>query len=1093
MKKRVLSIMMTITIIMTMIAAQTPMTRAASFGPYVEGSLNWKVDVSEDGTTGTLAISRRSNAGANVPISNYSATNRPPWYGHSAHVTQIEVGDGISEIGDWAFADFSRVTSIIVTGNPTRIGNDAFSGCTNLAGFYPSAGSTVQKSFSGLTVIGDNAFNWCKSLEDLYISDINSIGADAFNGCASLIRIDAGSAGRIRSIGGVDGIVVEIDSVNSATVPVRVIKSSVALQGNTAPDIYSIPDTITIIDTEAFAYIWSISEFIIPEKVSTIKDRAFAYNPGLLSATFMGDAPTAFGSDVFKGANEAFKVVFFPNAQRWTAPRWQGYSSEVNNSRLTLDKYFIVLENGSSAELRATVHPNTARQAVKWTSKSPGIATVNGGNNINDVAAVVTGVSPGVATIAVEALDSGAVVECVVIVLEKGVSAASVVLDKALLTVGMDVAPGNYPTLTAIIQPYPFGDPGAQEQIARELIWNSSDPGVAYIDPSSPESFIREIIPVKPGQTIITVSNPDGSSTATCIVTVTAAPVFVPVTSITLADTTVSMGSSINLSSFAEVQPANATHSDITMKIIEEESTVPEAVITGGVLNVPWGRTGTIVIEANVEKGSADVDWGYSANAAYIQRFSINVVSFLPVTNISDVPNLAFAGKPLQLTGTVNPPGAVYKEIEWSIGNKNTALAYIDAASGMLTPQQPGEVIVIATVKNGVLNGAALVPFTQEFTIRVNPYTANILTLRADPGGSVRGAGTNRYAGGETIVITAIPNQGYIFAGWYSTNGGEFEDPSLTTTQFTMPANETIVTAYFAFTGLPAGSIGGGGGGVVLPTPTHYFTYGSVYTRGTGVNFAHVTIRDFQLFSSVILDGRTLARDQHYTAGFSGGFTEITLVSGYLDTLTQGQHTLEIHFKDRVSVFAVFSVLVTPQLSQQYDDVYISNWFYSDVLYVSERGWMTSAPSEPRRFRPSDPVTQGEAIDALYRMIGSPTILDQYNFALQGRDAAYEWVKASGIMPIGGYYNLDNAITRQDIVVILDKLVSIMNLRYTSIRSAPNFEDEWQIHNAALLAVTNLYRAGIISGRTWSTFVPLGNMTRAEFAAILRRSDEALR
>ena len=1085
--KRLLSAVMTAALMISIAAASLPLAQAATFGPYTVGNMVWQVDVAADGSSGTLTVARRSGVSANTPIPNYSSSAKPPWYAHSAQVTNIVIGDGISEIGSWAFADFSRVVKVVMTASPARIGNDAFRACGALEHFKTAA--DVEKTFTGLTAIGDNAFYGCAKLDTLYIQDVTSIGANAFVGCSGLKYINAGDSGKIRSIGGQLGVVVEMNSDN--TNPLRVIKSSVLLTGALPnPDIYTLPSGITSIDSEAFAYLINIHEVIIPASAATIRDRAFAYNPGLVSATFLGDAPATFGNNVFLGANDAFKILFFPHTQRWTTPRWQGYLTEVNNSRLTLDKYYIVLEKGASAELAATVYPNTARQAVRWETNSPGVASVSGKSNINDTVAIITGLNAGGSVVTAYALDSDAIAECFVIVLEKGATSTTVILDKALLTVGLDVDPAEYPTLTAVIQPTP-DDAAALEQAARNLVWSSSDPTVAYVNPSALDTFTREIIPRKAGRTTITVATPDGTSRATCVVTVTAAPAFVPVTGVTIAATTVSIGAVIDLS--AVVQPSNATNKDIEWSFVSSTVNADDSCISpDGVLSVPWGQTGNIVIEAAVKRGRADVDWGYSSDQDYIQQFTINVVTFLPVTGISGVPGQAYAGKPLQLTGTVSPAGAAYRTIEWSLGGTNTAAAYLDAETGILVPQTPGEISVTATVKNGVTDGFELIPYTQSFTIYVSPYVTNALTLRSDPGGSVNSAGSSQFASGETVRITATPGQGYAFAGWYSTNGGEFADAGSSTTQFTMPDNPTTVTAYFAYTGLPAGTVGGGGAGLVIPTPTHYFTYGTIYTRNSGVNFAHVTIRNLQLFSYATMDGRTLIRNQQYTTGSSGGYTEITLANGYLDTLAQGQHTLEVYFNDLVSVSAVFTVLATPQISQSYDDVYVSSWFYADVMYVSDQGWMTASPSEPRQFRPSSPVTQGEVIDALYRMAGNPTVMSQYGYALQGRDAAYAWVLANSVLPIGGVYNFDSAITRQDIAVILSRLISIMGMRYTYIRSAITFADEWQIDVSARTPVSNLYRAGIINGRSEGTFVPLGNMTRAEYAAVLHRFATAL-
>jgi len=308
-----------------------------------------------------------------------------------------------------------------------------------------------------------------------------------------------------------------------------------------------------------------------------------------------------------------------------------------------------------------------------------------------------------------------------------------------------------------------------------------------------------------------------------------------------------------------------------------------------------------------------------------------------------------------------------------------------------------------------------------------------------------------------------------------------------------MPNQQTTVTAYFTYIGLPGGQPGDVGGGVVLPTPIHYFTHNSVYIRNSGVSFGHVTIRDYHLLSHVTLDGKALTLNAHYTTGRTGsGFTEIILSNGYLDALYQGPHTLQVHFKDYVTVSAVFTVLWQGQVSLSYSDVYTSDWYYASVEFVTSRGWMTAKTQQPGQFRPNESVTQGEVIDALYRMAGSPTILNQYGQVLQGRDASYEWVRQNGISPLGGNYNLSSGIARQDICVLINKMVSVLRMTYPVVRPAPNFADDWQIDSNARGAVNNLYRAGIIGGRTATTFAPLSLMTRAEYASLLHRFTEAM-
>jgi hypothetical protein len=253
------------------------------------------------------------------------------------------------------------------------------------------------------------------------------------------------------------------------------------------------------------------------------------------------------------------------------------------------------------------------------------------------------------------------------------------------------------------------------------------------------------------------------------------------------------------------------------------------------------------------------------------------------------------------------------------------------------------------------------------------------------------------------------------------------------------------------------------------------------------VAFGHVTLRSYQLFSRVEVDGRTLSRYSHYNVVSSDGYTWVTLANGYLDTLGQGPHTLSVYFTDNIAVSAVFSVYITPYTSNVYSDVYVTDWYYADVIFVTDRSWMSGRASSPRTFAPNSAVTQGEVVDALYYIAGRPSVLTSSGSVLQGRDAALSWALSSGITPIAGSYNMSSACARQDVVFLLYRLASWQNLRFPVVRPGIIFADESSVSAAARTAVSVLYTAGIISGRTHSTFVPLGNMTRAEFAAVLHR------
>jgi hypothetical protein len=116
--------------------------------------------------------------------------------------------------------------------------------------------------------------------------------------------------------------------------------------------------------------------------------------------------------------------------------------------------------------------------------------------------------------------------------------------------------------------------------------------------------------------------------------------------------------------------------------------------------------------------------------------------TFVPVTNITDVPTIGTIGEDLLLTGTVVPNNATHQEIYWSTQNITAGLSSATViewtlVDGMLTPitkmvytlnpSAPGTIIVTATIKDGTTSG---IDYTQNFSIIVTAASA-ALTVSA--------------------------------------------------------------------------------------------------------------------------------------------------------------------------------------------------------------------------------------------------------------------------------------------------------------------------------------------------------------------------
>ena len=132
-------------------------------------------------------------------------------------LTSITIPEGVTSIGENAFCDCSSLTTITVPESMTSIGWGAFDdyGITavyinNISAWCNIEFDDVNRSFSknyklylngelvtalnipeGVTRIGDNAFSGCSSLTSITIPEgVTSIGYYAFRGCSSLTDID---------------------------------------------------------------------------------------------------------------------------------------------------------------------------------------------------------------------------------------------------------------------------------------------------------------------------------------------------------------------------------------------------------------------------------------------------------------------------------------------------------------------------------------------------------------------------------------------------------------------------------------------------------------------------------------------------------------------------------------------------------------------------------------------------------------------------------------------------------------------------------------------------------------------------------------
>ena len=204
-------------------------------------NLTWRLD-----DDGTLTISGTGNM-----KDWYTEENPAPWYGQRTTIKKVIIENGVTSIGEDAFAECESLTSVVIPNSVTSIGEAVFYRCTSLTEI------TIPNS---VIKIGEYAFSNCESLKEIVIPDsVTSIGDWAFDNCASLTEI---------------------------TIPNSVIK--IGRYAFSYCDLLKeivIPDSVTSIGKYAFVGCESLTSVVIPNSVTSIGNGAFVWCESLTSVT----------------------------------------------------------------------------------------------------------------------------------------------------------------------------------------------------------------------------------------------------------------------------------------------------------------------------------------------------------------------------------------------------------------------------------------------------------------------------------------------------------------------------------------------------------------------------------------------------------------------------------------------------------------------------------------------------------------------------------------------------------------------------------------------------------------------------------------
>ena len=209
-------------------------------------NLTWKFE------DGVLTISGEGD------MYNYG-WNNTPWKDLREEITSVVIENGVTSIGDLAFAYCVNLESIALPKGVLSIGDWAFVFCISLN--TVNIPDTVQ-------TIGALAFLEC-GLDDIYIPDgVLSINEGAFNGCNNLKAINVSDNNPDYS--SIDGVLFNKDKTAMLIYP-----------AGCDAETYSVPNGIAEISYGTFGDCTKLKTLNIPDSVTKIADDALIWAYGL--------------------------------------------------------------------------------------------------------------------------------------------------------------------------------------------------------------------------------------------------------------------------------------------------------------------------------------------------------------------------------------------------------------------------------------------------------------------------------------------------------------------------------------------------------------------------------------------------------------------------------------------------------------------------------------------------------------------------------------------------------------------------------------------------------------------------------------------
>ena len=330
-----------------------------------------------DNYTGTLTIDK----GTSSKMDDFSVGETVPW--SADNIRQIIIKEGVTHIGDNAFANCSTLKKVTVEGNGLEsIGRRAFYNCNAL--------ETVQYPAS-LKEIGAYAFYGCSSLQaaDMSKTAVEKLKMYTFGECYNITSMKLPE--KLSYIG--DYCFEACNRIQTIDFAVTISYVGICAfsECTEIKNINFVNDSVKLsIDTFAFIGCTSLKTVELPKTIESVGDECFSECTSLNYVSFLGK-PKYVGKDLFRNGNKNGTIIYsYAQDETIYTPSADENVQYVKGQLLNEQNVSVKLEYVKTAYNGAEQTPaisifNKAGQKV-----SPDYYTIQYSNNKNAGTAVVT-------------------------------------------------------------------------------------------------------------------------------------------------------------------------------------------------------------------------------------------------------------------------------------------------------------------------------------------------------------------------------------------------------------------------------------------------------------------------------------------------------------------------------------------------------------------------------------------------------------------------------------------------------------------------------------------------------------------------------